>query len=153
MGADTSTNKSNKSSPTPYKDPISASIIEFLAIILLFIGIVAIIIPFIATAEVKSQLKNTVFFSLGSQFADATLIPCFLFAIVCFILSTVLFVLSSIACDAHFTEYNLRQLLLNTQQNRDDQIKLLQHLEDTINRHNSESHHQISNENSSTGMS
>ena len=132
MSTDPSSSKDKRSSLPPYKDPISAGILSFLALIFIFIGIIAIAIPLITSIEVKNQLKNSVFFTMGNQITDASLIPFILFAIGCFIFSAILFVLSNIACDAHLTEYNIRQLL-NTQQNQEEQLKQFHNIDKNIN--------------------
>lgn len=136
MSVDASSNKDNHSSLPPYKDPISAGILSFFALIFLFIGIIAIVIPLIANGEVKDQLKNTIFFSIGNQIMDASLIPFVLFAIGCFLFSAILFVLSNISCDTHLTEYNTRQLLLDTQRNQEEQLRRFQHIDDYLVKQN-----------------
>ncbi len=136
MSADDSSNKGNHPSLPPYKDPISAGILSFFALIFLFIGIIAIVIPLIANGEVKDQLKNTIFFSIGNQIMDASLIPFVLFAIGCFLFSAILFVLSNISCDTHLTEYNTRQLLLDTQRNQEEQLRRFQHIDDYLVKQN-----------------
>ena len=133
----TISNKDNRPSLPPYKDPISAGIISFLALIILFIGIITIVIPFIATSEIKNQLINTILLSMGNHIIDVSLIPFILFAIGCFLLSVILFILSNIACDTHFTEYNIRQLLLDTQHNQEEQIRRFQLIDDFITKQNS----------------
>ena len=127
-------NKNNRPSLPPYKDPISAGILSFLALILFFISIVSIVIPFIVTAEIKNQLKNTVFYSMGNQIIDASFIPFILFAIGCFVLATILFVISNIASDAHLVEYNIRKLLLDTQNTQEEQTRIFQHIDDCISK-------------------
>ena len=150
MTSDASTNKDNRTSLPPYKDPISAGILSFLALIFLFIGIIVILIPLIASVEVKNQLKNTMYFSIGNQIMDASIISFILLAIGCFIFSAILYVLSNIACDTHLTEYNIRQLLLDTQRNQEEQMRRLQHTEDSLTK--KLENYKSSNENSSTDI-
>ena len=152
MTSDASTNKDNRTSLPPYKDPISAGILSFLALIFLFIGIIVILIPLIASVEVKNQLKNTIYFSIGNQIMDASIISFILLAIGCFIFSAILYVLSNIACDTHLTEYNIRQLLLDTQRKQEELTKRFQHIEDSITKQSDVAIYTISNDNSSANM-
>lgn len=153
MSYNSSSIKDNRSSLPQYKDPISASILSFFALVFLFIGVIAIIIPLIASVEIKSQLKNTVFFTVGNQIIDASLVPFVLFAIGCYIFSAILYVLSNIACDTHLTEYNIRQLQLDIKRIQDEQIKQFQRIDDSVTVQSNDVIHQKNSDNNPVDIS
>lgn len=127
-----------------YRNPLSAKIIAGLAIFWLIVGVLCLLLGIYGAISINSRTASISRYSTNI-FLKQYFLLFFAIAAGCIITSAIFFVIYNITCDIHRSEYNLRVLTYNTQNNHDQTIKALQYVDDSIIRQSGVIIRQISN--------